>query len=224
MLGSRHVERSMRISRTTLSLGIAGKVLTFRTRAWSSFAPDAALTAWLALGAGLIQFWRLGRWAGERAGQEPLVAILHIGYLFVPIGFALLALGILRPDIISSSGALHAWTAGAVGTMTLAVMTRASLGHTGQPLTATRAVQTIYVAVIFSALARIVAGFGITRDPMLHLSGAAWIFAFAGFATVFGPRSRAEPGHPRARFRSHRLRAAAQPIRRSAALIQVNPG
>jgi uncharacterized protein involved in response to NO len=71
--------------------------------------------------------------------------------------------------------------------MTLAVMTRASLGHTGKPLTATMAVQTIYIAVIFSALARIVAGFGIARDPMLHLSAAAWIFAYAGFATIFGP-------------------------------------
>ena len=150
-------------------------------------APDAALTAWLALAAGLVQFWRLGRWAGERTGPEPLVAILHIGYLFVPLGFVLLALGILRPDIVSLSGALHAWTAGAVGVMTLAVMTRASLGHTGRPLTATLAVQTIYIAVIFSALARIVAGFGIARDPMLHLSAAAWIFAFAGFAAIFGP-------------------------------------
>ena len=56
-------------------------------------APNAALTAWLALAAGLLQFWRLGRWAGERTGPEPLVAILHIGYLFVPIGFVLLALG-----------------------------------------------------------------------------------------------------------------------------------
>jgi uncharacterized protein involved in response to NO len=85
------------------------------------------------------------------------------------------------------SGALHAWTAGAVGVMTLAVMTRASLGHTGKPLTATWAIQTIYIAIIFSALARIVAGFGVARVPMLHISASAWIFAFAGFAAVFGP-------------------------------------
>jgi uncharacterized protein involved in response to NO len=165
-----------------LAIGTGGAALAL----WMA-APDAQLTAWLALAAGIVQFWRLGRWAGERTVPEPLVAILHVGYLFVPLGFVLLALGILRPEIISPSGALHAWTAGAVGTMTLAVMTRASLGHTGRPLRATLAVQTIYIAVIFSALARIVAGFGIARDPMLHLSAAAWIFAFAGFATVFGP-------------------------------------
>jgi uncharacterized protein involved in response to NO len=77
----------------------------------------------------------------------------------VPIGFALLALGVLRPDILTALVALHAWTAGAVGTMTLAVMTRASLGHTSRALTASRPVQAIYIAVIFAALARIIAGF-----------------------------------------------------------------
>jgi uncharacterized protein involved in response to NO len=71
--------------------------------------------------------------------------------------------------------------------MTLAVMTRASLGHTGRPLTASGAVRTIYVAVILAALARIGAGFGVAREPMLHLSAAAWFFAFAGFAIVFTP-------------------------------------
>jgi uncharacterized protein involved in response to NO len=74
-----------------VAIGTGGVVLVL----WIA-APDAALTAWLALAAGLVQFWRLGRWAGERTGPEPLVAILHIGYLFVPLGFLLLALGILR--------------------------------------------------------------------------------------------------------------------------------
>ncbi len=123
---------------------------------------------------------------------EPLVAILHIGYLFLPVGFLLLALGILRPHVILPSGALHAWTAGAVGVMTLAVMTRASLGHTGKPLTATWPIQTICIASIFSALARIVTGFGVARDPMLHLSASAWTFAFAGFAAIWPP-ARAPP-------------------------------
>jgi uncharacterized protein involved in response to NO len=96
-------------------------------------------------------------------------------------------MAILRPDILPPSGALHAWTVGAVGTMTLAVMTRASLGHTGKPLTASGLVQAIYVAVIFSAFARMLAGFGIARDPMMHLSAGAWIFAFSAFATIFTP-------------------------------------
>jgi uncharacterized protein involved in response to NO len=112
---------------------------------------------------------------------------LHIGYAFVPIGFTLLALSILRPDTVAASAAMHAWTVGAIGIMTLAVMTRASLGHTGGVLTATRATQLLYGAAIFSAIARVAAGFGMARNPMLHVAAAAWVFAFAGFAAVFGP-------------------------------------
>jgi uncharacterized protein involved in response to NO len=102
-------------------------------------------------------------------------------------GFALLSMSIIRPDIVPASAAIHAWTAGAIGTTTLAVMTRASLGHTGRPLIATRAIQSIYVAVIFSALTRVLAGLGMARDAMLHLSAAAWVFAFCAFVAVFGP-------------------------------------
>jgi uncharacterized protein involved in response to NO len=148
---------------------------------------DSALTAAAAFAAAAAQFWRMARWAGERTRSERLVLILHAGYAFVPLGFALLGLSILRPDIVLASAATHAWTAGAIGTMTLAVMTRASLGHTGRPLTATRPIQAIYAAVILAAAARIAAGFGVARDPMLHLAAAAWVFAFAGFAAVFAP-------------------------------------
>jgi uncharacterized protein involved in response to NO len=150
--------------------------------------PTAHVTAAAAAVAAASQFWRLSRWAGERTASEPLVLILHAAYAFVPIGFALLALSMLRPDAILESSAMHAWTAGAIGTMTLAVMTRASLGHTGRPLTATRAIRAIYAAVIVAALARIAAGLGAARDPLLHVAAAAWICAFAGFAAAFAPQ------------------------------------
>jgi uncharacterized protein involved in response to NO len=71
--------------------------------------------------------------------------------------------------------------------MTLAVMTRASLGHTGQPLTATRPIQFIYLSAIVAALTRIAAAFDVLREPMLHLSATAWVAAFGGFVIVFGP-------------------------------------
>ena len=154
--------------------------------AWT-VAPVSSATAGLALFAAGLHAARLTRWAGERTLDEPLVAILHIAYAFVPLGFALLALTILRPDVVAASGALHAWTAGGIGLMTLAVMTRASLGHTGQPLTATRPIQAIYAAALVAALARLVAAFGLLREPMLYVSAAAWVLAFAGFAVVYGP-------------------------------------
>lgn len=71
--------------------------------------------------------------------------------------------------------------------MTLAVMTRASLGHTGQALTATRPIQFIYLAELVAALARIVATFHFWREPMLHLAASAWVAAFLGFVMVYGP-------------------------------------
>lgn len=150
-------------------------------------APDLRVTAALAAIAALANAWRLGRWAGERTAAEPLVLILHVGFAFVPIGFALLALAILAPAVVAASGALHGWTAGAVGLMTLAVMTRASLGHTGQKLIATRPIQAIYVAAAISALARIAAAFSFWREPMLHIAATAWVAAFVGFVIVYGP-------------------------------------
>jgi uncharacterized protein involved in response to NO len=150
-------------------------------------APEHLATALLSLVACLLNTIRLGRWAGERTGAEPLVLILHVAFAFVPLGFLLLALGICRPDVVAPSGALHGWTAGAIGLMTLAVMTRTSLGHTGRPLTATRPIQLIYGAAIIAALTRIIAAFGIAREPMLHASATAWVLAFAGFAIVYGP-------------------------------------
>ena len=135
---------------------------------------------------GLLHLVRLARWAGDRTGRERLLLILHVGYAFVPFGFLLnaaSAFGLLPP-----SAGVHAWMAGAAGTMTLAVMSRATLGHTGQPLTASRATQAIYLAIIVAALARICA----VIEPghggfLLHLAAFAWAAAFFGFAIVFGP-------------------------------------
>ncbi len=154
--------------------------------AWIA-APEHATTGGLAALAAFLNAWRLARWAGDRTAAEPLVWVLHAAYMFVSLGFALVAVGIARPDVLAPSGALHAWTAGAIGLMTLAVMTRASLGHTGRPLTATPAIQGLYTAAGISALARIVAAFDLAREPMLYLSATTWVLAFGGFAIVYAP-------------------------------------
>lgn len=150
-------------------------------------APETRATAALAAVACAMNIVRLTRWAGNRTFAEPLVAILHVAYSFIPIGFLMLVLSILAPNAVATAGALHAWTAGAIGTMTLAVMTRASLGHTGQPLAATPAIIAIYASVVVAALARLLAAFWIAREPMLHLSATAWVCAFGGFVIVYAP-------------------------------------
>jgi NnrS protein len=105
------------------------------------FLGTKAVTANRITGAALIaaaifQVVRLVRWAGDRTVSDRLVLVLHVGDAFVPLGFVLVGLSILDPAAVPATAGIHAWTAGAIGLMTLAVMSRASLGHTGQPLVA----------------------------------------------------------------------------------------
>jgi uncharacterized protein involved in response to NO len=136
--------------------------------------------------AGLLHLVRLGRWAGHRTFGERLVLILHVGYVFVPLGFLLGAASAF--DLLPPSAGVHAWMAGAAGIMTLAVMTRASLGHTGQPLIASLSTQAIYVAAVVAVLARICAVIEPLRsEALLHVAAGAWAAAFLGFAVTYGP-------------------------------------
>lgn len=135
---------------------------------------------------GLLQIARLARWAGDRTLADRLVLVLHVGYAFVPVGFLLASAGAL--GLVAGSAGIHAWTVGAAGTMTLAVMTRASLGHTGNALVASPMTQLIYAAVVVAALARICASlFAAWSEPLLELTVLAWCLAFFGFALSFGP-------------------------------------
>lgn len=149
--------------------------------------PTTVWTGVLAVVAGVLNVWRLVRWRGWLTWREPLVLVLHAGFAFLPIGFLLVALSIFAPQVIAQSGAVHAWTAGGIGVMTLAVMTRASLGHTGRSLNATAAIAAIYGAAVLAATARILAGFSILPHAMLLLSASAWIGAFGGFVAIFAP-------------------------------------
>ncbi len=149
-------------------------------------APDHAV-AGTALGfAGLLQLVRLLRWAGERTVRERLLLILHIGYAFLPLGFLLNAAAAF--GAVPASAGIHAWMVGGAGIMTLAVMTRASLGHTGQELTASLSTQAIYLAIIVAAIARICAVLNPAQsEALLHVAGFAWAAAFFGFALAYGP-------------------------------------
>jgi uncharacterized protein involved in response to NO len=140
----------------------------------------------------LLQTVRHGRWAGDRTLPDRLVLVLHVAYAFVPLGFLLMGGAVLWPAIFPTSAGLHAWMAGAVALMTLAVMTRASLGHTGQELVASLPTQLIYLCVFIAALARIIAAFEPSR-ALLHIAAAAWILGFGSFAVFFGPLLMGRP-------------------------------
>jgi uncharacterized protein involved in response to NO len=148
--------------------------------------PQLAVSGVALMIAGVLQAARLARWAGDRTFADRLVLVLHVGYAFVPIGFLLLGAAILWPPEWPASAGLHAWMAGAIGLMTLAVMTRASLGHTGHELAASVPTQMIYFCALVAALARIVAAFE-PSSTLLYAAAFAWVLAFGGFAAIFGP-------------------------------------
>ncbi|HKS61151.1 MAG TPA: NnrS family protein [Xanthobacteraceae bacterium] len=147
--------------------------------------PQSPATGAALMITGMLQTLRLARWAGDRTAGEPLVLILHLGYAFIPLGFLLA--GAAAVDLVPMAAGVHAWGGGAAGTMTLAVMTRASLGHTGRALTASRGTQAIYAAVLLAATIRIVAALAPAYLVPLSVTAAIlWASAFLGFGAAYG--------------------------------------
>jgi uncharacterized protein involved in response to NO len=162
-------------------------VLLAALLAWVVWPLSVWTGAALAL-AGLLHLARMARWAGDRTLTEPLVAVLHLGYLFVPLGALGGAAEILGRGMVGTGAAQHLWMAGGIGLMTLAVMTRATLGHTGRVLAAGLGTTALYGAIIVAVLLRIAAGAWPAAAGVLHsLAGASWIAAFAGFAAIYAP-------------------------------------
>ena len=156
-----------------------------------------ALATWVALPGGpgvaamaaaafLLHLVRLLRWRGWTTLSEHLVTVLHVAYLFVPLGFLGLSLSAL--DMVSPMAALHIMTVGTVASMMLAVMTRATRGHTGRVLTASRTTSAIYVAIVAAAVLRPAADLLPDHAHTLHAaSGLAWLAAFGLFLVEYGP-------------------------------------
>jgi uncharacterized protein involved in response to NO len=164
---------------------VAVIIITAATLALWIAQPIGRLTGAALAVTAVLNIMRLARWAGDRTCRERLVLILHVGYAFVPLGFVLSSAAAL--EIVMPSAAVHAWTVGAAGTMTLAVMTRATLGHTGNPLVASPMTQAIFAAVVIAAFARICASLQPAwSDILLHVTALAWCVAFFGFAASFG--------------------------------------
>ena len=151
------------------------------------FQPDEPITGWLFAIASVSHGLRLIRWRGWRTFREPLVLFLHLGYAWMVVGFGLAALSVLGTEV-SSSVSLHALGAGAVGCMTLAIMTRATLGHSGRALCAGKATVLLYSLVLAGALLRISASW-FAAHYLLTLSVAAglWSGAFVVFLVAYGP-------------------------------------
>lgn len=170
-----------RFDAITIAFGIAALA------SWT-VAPARSETGLLLGLAAILHAVRLARWSGIRTLREPMLCILHVGYIFVPLGFALLSLGIFWPDTVPPVTGTHAFGAGAIGIMTIAVMIRATLGHSGREVTAGLAAKLIFAALIVSVTARLVAAMNFdAAETVLHISAFGWLFAFVGFAICYAP-------------------------------------
>lgn len=148
--------------------------------------PDHPAAGWLFVSAGLVNVGRLSRWYGWLTWPEPLVFMLHVGYGWLAVSLLLMGgatLGVGLP----MTDALHALTTGAVGAMTLAVMTRASLGHTGRARHADGVTVCMYLLVNLGAVSRVVGpSTGLPESVVLGAAAACWSGAYLLFAAVYG--------------------------------------
>jgi uncharacterized protein involved in response to NO len=138
----------------------------------------------LALTAAVANGWRLARWKGWQSVGVPLVAILHVGYAWIVVALVLVALAAI--DLVPAGAISHALGSGVVGTMVLAVMSRAALGHTGRALVASPATVVAYALVTIGALGRVASV--VLGVPVLVIpSGVAWAAGFLAFALAYAP-------------------------------------
>ncbi len=164
-------------ARDWVALGASTAVL-LAAAAWPPAAPP------LAGAAAIAHALRLWGWRGTRVAHDPLLFVLHIGYGWLVLGYAVYA---LTPLVSGWGGALalHGLLAGATGTMTLAVMSRATLGHTGRALRAGGVLACAFVAVQLAALARLTGPW--LGTSAWTLAGLLWSAAFAIFVAYCGP-------------------------------------
>jgi uncharacterized protein involved in response to NO len=151
--------------------------------------PEGQTAGALFVGAGGANLIRVSRWRGWVAWREPLVFILHVGYGWVAL--SLLALGGAILGVLPAANAVHVLTTGAVGTMTLAVMTRASLGHSGRARHAGSMTVVMYVLVNLGAVVRVVAPASdaptALTNLLLGMAAFGWSGAYLLFALIYGP-------------------------------------
>jgi uncharacterized protein involved in response to NO len=150
-------------------------------------APARWAATFIAAIAAMAHAVRLAGWRGDLVLREPIAWVLHLAYAWMPVGLALKAI-FLATDAGWAAGWLHALGAGAASMMIVAVITRASLGHTGRPLTVSRSVAAAYAVLCAAVLVRVLA----TAVPQYHewsltIAASLWTIAFAIVLVNYAP-------------------------------------
>jgi uncharacterized protein involved in response to NO len=161
-------------------------VLTIFTGLCAAIVPFSPLTGVLAMAASLAHLIRLSRWRGLATRSEPLLFVLHVAYLWLPIGYLLTACAVFGWGV-PATAALHALTAGAIGLMVMAVTTRVALAHTGRELHAARLTVLAYWVLMLAVILRVVSPLSEHYMLLLNASVCAWVGAFVLFILVYYP-------------------------------------
>ncbi len=138
--------------------------------------------------AGVLNLIRMSFWHTTKTLRMPIVWILHAGYFWVTVGYLAEGYAMLVDSSLYPL-ALHVLSLGGIGTMTLAMMTRVSLGHTGRPLQVSGWITAAYIVLQAAILVRGLGGWMLPEAYVqtVVLAAAGWTFAFAVFSTVYFP-------------------------------------
>jgi uncharacterized protein involved in response to NO len=150
--------------------------------------PDHMATAVVAASAGVLAAARTVHWGARHSVKHPLLWILHLGYAWIPFGLVLRAIAVVD-HAIPPSLATHALTAGAIGSLTLGMMARVALGHTGRVLTVSKPVAAAFALITLAALVRVL---GPLAQPGWYLAtvlcaGSLWSLAFLLYLVSYTP-------------------------------------
>jgi uncharacterized protein involved in response to NO len=188
-------------SPTLTVLAVTAMGLIIVVDAWR---PDGVVAAVLAAAAAAIHTVRLARWGTRHTLRQPIVWVLHLGYAWLPLGLALKATALWstpEPGPAFAAFWLHALTIGGLATLIMAVMTRASLGHTGRPLVVDPLITLAYALLSAAAVIRVfgLGALGMNYLAVIAISALCWTTALALFLAVYvpilvGPRADGRPG------------------------------
>ncbi|NVK21782.1 MAG: NnrS family protein [Kangiellaceae bacterium] len=142
----------------------------------------------LGISAVLLNCWRLVGWYNHQIWKVPLLWVLHLGYLFLILGILLKAMGTVWPAL--TFPALHAMTVGGLGMITLGMMARVSLGHTGRSIhQPPKSISWMFILVALACLIRVFVPLAFSQYYVtaILVSSILWSLAFLWFAVIYTP-------------------------------------
>ena len=161
--------------------------LTVATGLIAVFFPDRIILGVIAMLAAATHTLRVSQWCGLQTVRNPLLFVLHVAYLWLPAGYAMMSLASFG-WAFTPTAALHGLTMGCIGSMILAMMTRVPLGHTGRALHASRLTVVAYVILMVAICIRVMSPWNaVNYLGMIELAATGWCLAFGIFIWVYWP-------------------------------------